>query len=54
LIEKIKLRFNNQKQKIQVIGYELSYRKDAKYVTKSFKLQENILPHQNLTTKQKL
>ena len=36
LIEKIKLRFNNQKQKIQVIGYELSYRKDAKYVTKSF------------------
>jgi len=36
LIEKIKLRFNNQKQKIQVIGYELSYRKDAKYITKSF------------------
>lgn len=36
LIEKIKYRFDNQNHKIQVIGYELSYRKDTKFITKSF------------------
>ncbi|MBE8724069.1 hypothetical protein [Flavobacterium hungaricum] len=36
LIEKIKLRFNNQNQKIQVIGYELTYNKNSKFIKKSF------------------
>lgn len=36
LTEKIKYRFNNQNRKIQVIGYELSYQKASKFITKSF------------------
>lgn len=36
LAEKIKYRFDNQSRKIQVIGYELSYQKGKKSITKSF------------------
>ncbi|KFF05760.1 hypothetical protein [Flavobacterium reichenbachii] len=36
LVEKIKCRFNTKNQKTQVIGYELSYQKDTKFITKSF------------------
>lgn len=38
LTEKIKFRFNDKNKKIQVIGYELSYQKDTKFITKSFNL----------------
>ncbi|MDA6069151.1 hypothetical protein NJT12_05920 [Flavobacterium sp. AC] len=36
LVEKIRLRFNNQNHKIQVIGYDVSYQKETKSITKSF------------------
>jgi hypothetical protein len=36
LIEKIKYRFNTKNHKVQVIGYELSYQKGSKFITKSF------------------
>ncbi|SHL20221.1 hypothetical protein [Flavobacterium chilense] len=36
LIEKIKYRFDNKNHKIRVIGYELSYQRNTKFITKSF------------------
>ncbi len=36
LTEKIKYRFDKKNRKIQVIGYELSYNKGVKFITKSF------------------
>jgi len=38
LTEKLKYRFDSKNRKIQVIGYELSYRKGAKSIAKSFNL----------------
>lgn len=35
LVEKIKYRFNVENRRIQIIGYDLSYRKDAIFITKS-------------------
>jgi len=35
LIERIKYRFNIETRRIQIIGYDLSYRKDAVFITKS-------------------
>ena len=36
LIETIKYRFNDKNNKIQIIGYDLSYQKDTIFITKSF------------------
>lgn len=36
LIETIKYRFNNKNNKIQIIGYDLTYQKDTIFITKSF------------------
>lgn len=35
LVERIKYRFNVENRRIQIIGYDLSYRKDAFFITKS-------------------
>lgn len=36
LVEKIKYRFIDKNNKIQIIGYDLSYQKDTIFITKSF------------------